>query len=72
MAYIDKFRNRNRFVFSNDDELYEDILRSRLLKHFRTFGKQEIDIINWLLLITVVHNCGGLLHFTIRSRQKGI
>jgi hypothetical protein len=27
MAYIDKFRNRNRFVFSNDDELYEDILR---------------------------------------------
>jgi hypothetical protein len=61
MAYIDKFRNRNRFVFSNDDELYEDILRR----------KQETDIINWLLLIMVVHNYGGLLRFIIRSRQKG-
>lgn len=29
MAYVDKLRNRNRFVFRNNDELYENILRRK-------------------------------------------
>jgi nucleoid-associated protein YgaU len=37
MAYIDKFRNRNRFVFSNDDELYEDILRRKRITSLRQY-----------------------------------
>ena len=34
MAYVDKFRNRNRFVFANNDELYEDCVRMSDLDEF--------------------------------------
>ena len=37
MAYVDKFRNRNRFVFSNNDELYESILRRKRITALRQY-----------------------------------
>mgnify|MGYP003134779831 FL=1 len=37
MAYIDKFRNRNRFVFANNDELYENILTRKRITSLRQY-----------------------------------
>jgi hypothetical protein len=38
MAYIDKFRNRDRFVFSNSSELYENILRRKKITSLKQYG----------------------------------
>ena len=38
MAYVDKFRNRNRFVFANNDELYENILTRKRITSLRQYG----------------------------------
>ena len=37
MAYVDKYRNRNRFVFLNSDELYEDILRRKRITSLKQY-----------------------------------
>ena len=45
MAYIDKFRNRNRFVFSNSDELYENILRRKRITSLRQYGTPQFPFL---------------------------
>lgn len=37
MAYVDKFRNRNRFVFANNDELYDNILTRKRITSLRQY-----------------------------------
>ena len=37
MAYVDKYRNRNRFVFLNSDELYEDMLRRKRITSLKQY-----------------------------------
>ena len=45
MAYIDKFRNRNRFVFSNNNELYENILRRKKITSLRQYETASLPFL---------------------------
>jgi len=56
MAYTNKFRYRNRLLFSNDNELYSDLLEERGVERIQQYITAEtIDLRKVDNIITISH-----------------
>jgi nucleoid-associated protein YgaU len=43
MAYVDTNRRKQRFIFSNDNEIYEDILRRKRIRSARQYSTLTLE-----------------------------